>query len=285
MKRIIGVLTTLLLAVGVLAVPTTAQAVTAPTMTQSQLTTDVGGFVGKYQGDYIDFDGVYGAQCVDLLKEWLQYEYGVTVGAMGNAEAWWNRYSSNSVLKSLFTQVSKTATPQPGWIAVYHGGYADATAGHIALVTGANYTATTSVYGSNLYMNRVFQQNAPKLGQASNSSYFPVASLLGYLAPKNVTAAVVGATAKLVDTGWSRSTPTKTVNGSTCGPRCARTGREWRSRNGRAVNGSPSRAWSPQATGMRKPVPGCEKEHRSGSSPTPRNLLTAARSRQSDRRK
>ena len=70
MKRIIGVLTTLLLAVGVLAAPTAAQA--APTMTQSQLTTDVGGFVGKYQGDYIDFDGVYGAQCVDLLKEWLQ---------------------------------------------------------------------------------------------------------------------------------------------------------------------------------------------------------------------
>ena len=208
MKRILGVLTTLLLAVGVLAVPTTAQA--APTMTQPQLTADVKAFANAYEGDYIDFDGVYGAQCVDLLKEWLEYEYGVTVGAMGNAEAWWNRYSSNSVLKSLFTQVSKTATPQPGWIAVYQGGYADATAGHIALVTGANYTATTSVYGSNLYMNRVFQQNAPKLGQASNSSYFPVASLLGYLAPKNVTAAVVGATAKLVDTGWSRSTPTKT---------------------------------------------------------------------------
>ena len=207
MKRIIGVLTTLLLAVWVLAAPTAAQA--APTMTQSQLTADVKAFANAYEGDYIDFDGVYGAQCVDLLKEWLEYEYGVTVGAMGNAEAWWNNYNSNSVLKSLFTQVSKTATPQPGWIAVYRGGYADATAGHIALVTGANYTATTSVYGSNLYMNRVFQQNAPKLGQASNSSYFPVASLLGYLAPKNVTAAVVGATAKLVDTGWSRSTPTK----------------------------------------------------------------------------
>ena len=43
--------------------------------TQDCLTSEVNSFVSKYNGVYLDYDGVYGAQCVDLIKVWLSHEF------------------------------------------------------------------------------------------------------------------------------------------------------------------------------------------------------------------
>ena len=125
--------------------------------TQDCLTSEVNSFVSKYNGVYLDYDGVYGAQCVDLIKYWISTEYGKAPGSWGNAEAYWNNFESNSWLKANFVQVSKTATPQAGWIAVYQGGTASSL-GHIALIEKAG-TGTTYALGRYRIVNYAFCWN------------------------------------------------------------------------------------------------------------------------------
>lgn len=47
-------------------------------------------FVAKYKGQHIDYDGVAGYQCVDLIKFYLRDVFGIYAGAWGNAKDYWN---------------------------------------------------------------------------------------------------------------------------------------------------------------------------------------------------
>ena len=87
-------------------------------------------------GVSIDFDGAYGAQCVDLLKAYYDY---LGVGAQhGNAQD----YRSNFLPQGW--QRIEGADPLPGDILIYVGG----TYGHVAVygdVDGAAYAFGTDV--------------------------------------------------------------------------------------------------------------------------------------------
>lgn len=93
-------------------------------------------FVNTYNGKAIDYDGGCGIQCVDLAKLYLDKVLGIKIGAIGNAEAYWNRYPELSVLNTNFKRIVNTPEfiPQKGDIAVWglkHGKY-----GHIAICDG-----------------------------------------------------------------------------------------------------------------------------------------------------
>ena len=80
-------------------------------------------WVRNQVGKYIDFDGAYGAQCVDLIKAYYSY-LGVSP-AVGNG----SDYASNT-LPGGWNRI-KGAAPQPGDILVYTGGYNNY--GHVAI--------------------------------------------------------------------------------------------------------------------------------------------------------
>ena len=47
-------------------------------------------FVNTYKGSHIDYDGVAGYQCVDLIKYYLRDVFDIYAGAWGNAKDYWN---------------------------------------------------------------------------------------------------------------------------------------------------------------------------------------------------
>ncbi len=135
-------------------------------------------FVNKYNGQSIDYDGVYGAQCVDLAKFYLRDAYGLSPGSWGDAHAYWN--STNPAILAKFDKVPNGASnvPKQGDILVYSqntpgsGG-----AGHIEIFdrkTGAGKYVSFSQNWGGAYAHMV--------EHTDNYKY-----VLGWLTPKQST--------------------------------------------------------------------------------------------------
>ena len=92
-------------------------------------------WVKSQVGKSIDYDGVYGAQCVDLIKAYYNY-LGVSP-VLGNGKD----YATNT-LPSGWSRIAG-AVPQPGDILVY-GASANNSAGHVAI-----YESERSTYHQN----------------------------------------------------------------------------------------------------------------------------------------
>lgn len=106
-------------------------------------------FVKKYNGKATDYDGGCGVQCVDLAKLYMDKVLGIKIGAIGNAEAYWNRYNELSILNKNFDRIANTPNfiPQKGDIVVWglkHGKY-----GHIAIADGVGTTSYFYSYDQN----------------------------------------------------------------------------------------------------------------------------------------
>lgn len=88
-------------------------------------------------GKAIDHDGVYGAQCVDLIKRYCSVHWGWT--PKGNAK----EYATIALPNSSWTRIKNTADfiPQPGDIAIWTNG----TYGHVAIIISANINNFVSV--------------------------------------------------------------------------------------------------------------------------------------------
>ena len=106
-------------------------------------------WVNTYKGKATDYDGGCGVQCVDLAKLYMDKVLDIKIGAIGNAEAYWNRYNELSILKNNFDRIPNTSTfiPQKGDIVVWgkkHGKY-----GHIAVATGEGTTSWFNSWDQN----------------------------------------------------------------------------------------------------------------------------------------
>lgn len=127
-------------------------------------------FLNQYNGKYVDFDGVYGAQCFDLVNRWSTalgyrpfgglYAYGIFDQPQGN-----------------YSQIRNTpdAVPQAGdiivWNSRYGGGY-----GHTAIATGVG---NTSYFES-------FDQNYPT-GSPAHIVRHSYDGVIGWLRPNKLT--------------------------------------------------------------------------------------------------
>lgn len=86
-------------------------------------------------GKSLDYDGIAGYQCVDLVKVYLDWCFGIKPGAWGNAVDYWNNLNKPGMSEN-FTRIPNTRSLviQDGDIVVWNtnvgGGY-----GHVAIGT------------------------------------------------------------------------------------------------------------------------------------------------------
>jgi len=127
-------------------------------------------FLNQYNNKYVDWDGVYGAQCFDLVNRWSTYlgyrpftglyAYGIIDQTQGN-----------------YTKIlnSPTAVPQAGdiivWNSRYGGGY-----GHTAIASGIGDT--------NFFES--FDQNYPT-GSPAHLVRHSYDGVIGWLRPNKLT--------------------------------------------------------------------------------------------------
>ena len=99
-------------------------------------------FINKYLGKEVDFDGAYGAQCVDLFRQYCQevLEVGHT-GAVEGAKDLYLNYENMGKEKAVFEKIRSKTGGQYGDVAIY-----DATPnnpyGHVAIVLIPRYKDT-----------------------------------------------------------------------------------------------------------------------------------------------
>lgn len=156
-------------------------------------------FISTYNGKATDYDGAYGAQCVDLIKLYLDKVFGIKAGSWGNAKYYWINFDKHSELTKNFTKVSNTASsiPQKGDIMVWNGN-AGSGCGHVAICTGEGTTSYFYSYDQNW--------NGKKMHKVKHE----YDNVYGVLRPKDQTK---------IKTSVSNSntfpTPVKWQNGST----------------------------------------------------------------------
>lgn len=125
-------------------------------------------FFNKYTDRFVDFDGQFGAQCVDLYRQYCQEVLQVPQSPPVNGAAdIWNNY-----LKGFFTQISNTPTgiPQLGDILIWSKKLNGI--GHVAICVTADLDTFTS-----------FDQNWP-LASACHFQQHTYKNLLGWLHKK-----------------------------------------------------------------------------------------------------
>lgn len=107
-------------------------------------------FVRAYNGKPTDYDGAYGAQCVDLIKAYLNKVFGIKPGSWGNAKYYWLNFSKHSELTKNFTKIENTPSfvPKKGDIMVWNGNVGGG-CGHVAICTGEGNTSEFYSYDQN----------------------------------------------------------------------------------------------------------------------------------------
>ncbi|WP_176451753.1 CHAP domain-containing protein [Enemella dayhoffiae] len=130
---------------------------------------EVDAFVAKYQGHYWDYDGAYGAQCVDLFNFYNRDVVKAPfVGGVGIAANLWDRATGS------YDRIPASQNPRKGDVAVWNtslpfsGG-----AGHVAIVLENVDGSTIRVIEQNAYPNTITSVR----NESKNH-------LLGYLRPK-----------------------------------------------------------------------------------------------------
>lgn len=132
-------------------------------------------FKSRWQGGRIDYDHVYGYQCVDLILMYIKEEYGLPSGVWGNAIDYWQRPSP-----MLLTKFSLIATTdcQPGDIVVLYG-LSGNPYGHIGICDGQNATVVN-----------ILEQNGAGSGTGTGRDAIsvrgiPKSRIAGILRPKS----------------------------------------------------------------------------------------------------
>ena len=94
-------------------------------------------FVLKYRGQKVDFDKAYGAQCVDLFRQYCHdVLYIPHTGAVQGAKDIWLNYNNMPLEQKYFVKVK--GAPRAGDVLVWVGGQY----GHVAIfmaMCGSNY--------------------------------------------------------------------------------------------------------------------------------------------------
>ena len=70
-------------------------------------------WVEKNLGKSIDYDGVYGVQCVDLIKHFVKNVLLVEPQSIGNAIEYYRKRKTSSYLKTNFKWISNSAKRRP----------------------------------------------------------------------------------------------------------------------------------------------------------------------------
>ena len=99
-------------------------------------------FIKKYKDKATDYDGAYGAQCVDLIKMYLRYVFDITPKSIGNAHAYFDNFNLHPFLNKNFIRIknSRKFVPMKGDICVWSKKMNKY--GHVSIATGRGDTTT-----------------------------------------------------------------------------------------------------------------------------------------------
>jgi hypothetical protein len=123
-------------------------------------------FVNKYTGKKIDFDGAYGAQCVDLFRQYCRDVWELPhLGAVEGAADLWNKYNILPLEKQYLCRV---AAPEDG-DAVIFGPTATNPYGHVAIVVRCGVPLL------------VFEQDGFKQDAGAHLAVWKTDRILGFL--------------------------------------------------------------------------------------------------------
>lgn len=128
--------------------------------------TTVDGFVAQWNGKYADYDGAYGAQCVDLFNFYNRDVVGAPRIGVGTAAQLYGVAPA-----SHYEKLPANAGPRKGDVAVWGSSWPYSSAGHVAIVLADQ--------GGNI---QVLTQNPG----ATKVSSMTKAHLSGYLRPRNL---------------------------------------------------------------------------------------------------
>lgn len=140
-------------------------------------------FINKWNGKYVDYDGMYNAQCTDLMRQYCKDVFNVNgyvaIPSRGYAKDIFKNFKDNQYFKKVLN--GPLNTPKKGDI-IFWGTYPTITgiAGHVAIVDSAD-----------LYSIIVFHQNYPtnspctfkKFG--TSKIFHGYRGILGWLTPVN----------------------------------------------------------------------------------------------------
>lgn len=132
-------------------------------------------------GKGINYDGVYGVQCVDLIKHYVKNVLGITPQSIGNAIEYYRKRNISAYLTNNFVWYSNTPSfiPQKGDICVFTSKSGH---GHVSIATGEG---TTRYFYS-------YDQNYPKAKHEPMTKIkHTYGSFLGVLRPKNQSNIIV----------------------------------------------------------------------------------------------
>lgn len=132
-------------------------------------------FVTKYCGKKVDYDGAYGAQCVDLFRQYCKDVLNTPhTGAVDGAKELFEKYPDLPIEKKYFTRLAKRAAPSYGDVAVWGATPANKF-GHVAIVLARLSNSSLLVFEQ----NGVLQDGAKVVERST-------ANILGYLKYKGV---------------------------------------------------------------------------------------------------
>lgn len=132
-------------------------------------------WVKEYLGKGLDYDFVYGIQCVDLVKHFAKHVLEINPESIGNAIEYYNKRNTSPYLVSNFDWHSNTPklVPKKGDICVFTSKSGN---GHVSVATGEG---NTSYFYS-------YDQNYPSaMHEPMTKCKHSYSSLLGVLRPKN----------------------------------------------------------------------------------------------------
>ena len=107
-------------------------------------------FVSNNNGKFLDFDGKYGNQCVDLARCWIKANGKNQPGGVSGAKDLFDKFEKDPILMKNYIKIKNTplTIPKAGDIVIWNGSYGPY--GHVAVIIDAN-----------LMSFRAFSQNDP----------------------------------------------------------------------------------------------------------------------------
>lgn len=106
-------------------------------------------FVTKYCGKKVDYDEAYGAQCVDLFRQYCKDVLNIPhTGVVDGAKELFEKYPDLPVEKKYFTRLAKRAVPSYGDVAVW-GATPTNKFGHTAIVLTRLSSSSLLVFEQN----------------------------------------------------------------------------------------------------------------------------------------
>ena len=133
-------------------------------------------FRNKYLGKRVDYDGVYGFQCVDLIKQYLSDVKGIKAGPWGNAIDYW--YNTNPAVLKEFDRLSTNQARQ-GDIVILKGINGNPY-GHIGIADGSSGILTVTI----LEQNGSSGNGSGLGGDAIRTRAVPLWRVVGLLRPR-----------------------------------------------------------------------------------------------------